>query len=183
MTVFLPAGQVLTITAGASSTGSVARVGEPGAGADYGATVLFASTITSLGPFTENRKYSIVTGSGTALGYVIAPETNTVERPARTDVSASGAVPIADGVVVITKAGVAALTLAAPTAAQDRTIMRFVSQTANAHTLTATGLIQDGVTGGAKNLGTFAAFAGASLTLIALDLEWHVLAKNAVTIS
>jgi hypothetical protein len=95
----------------------------------------------------------------------------------------NGAVTIADGTVVFTKAGVAAMTLAAPTAAQEGTTIVFTSGTANAHTLTATGLLEDGVTGGAKDLATFAAFVGASLTLQAINLKWHVISLNACVIS
>jgi hypothetical protein len=92
-------------------------------------------------------------------------------------------VTIAHGTVVFTKAGVAAMTLAAPTAAQEGTTIVFTSRTAHAHTVTATGLIEDGVTGGSKNLATFAAFAGASLTLQAINLKWHVISLNACVIS
>ena len=40
-----------------------------------------------------------------------------------------------------------------------------------------------GVTGGSKNLATFAAFVGATLTLQAYGLKWVVVANNNVTIS
>lgn len=100
-----------------------------------------------------------------------------------TEASASGAITIQQGIVKITKAGVAALTLAAPTAAQEGTRLTVISNTANAHTITATGLIDDGVTGGSKTTATFAAFAGASITLVAINLKWSVEAKNAVTLS
>jgi hypothetical protein len=105
------------------------------------------------------------------------------DRAIITAAAANGAVTIANGTVVFTKAGVAAMTLAAPTAAQEGTTIVFTSRTANAHTVTATGLIEDGVTGGSKNLATFAAFAGASLTLQAINLKWHVISLNACVIS
>ncbi len=114
------------------------------------------------------------------------PKGITVEDFGKSTITAAlvnGAVTIANGTVVFTKAGVAAMTLAAPTAAQEGTTIVFTSGTANAHTLTATGLIQDGVTGGAKNLATFAAFVGSSLTLQAINLKWHVISLNACTIS
>ena len=90
---------------------------------------------------------------------------------------------LVNGAVAITKAGVAAMTLAAPTAAQEGTTIVFTSGTANAHTLTATGLVEDGITGGAKDLATFAAFIGSSLTLQAVNLKWHVISLNACVIS
>lgn len=97
--------------------------------------------------------------------------------------TANGALAVAQSVVVVTKAGVCAMTLAAPTEAQAGTSITVVSRTAYAHTITATSLIDDGVTGGSKTTATFAAFAGASITLIAYGLKWNVLALNAVTIS
>src|ERR1043165_5257872 len=67
--------------------------------------------------------------------------------------TADGAITIAHQNAVISKAGsAAAMTLAAPTAGtQDGLIIRLISGTAYAHVITATGLIDDGVTGGAKN--------------------------------
>lgn len=97
--------------------------------------------------------------------------------------AANGALAIVPGTATLTKAGVAAMTLAAPTAAQEGLILRVVSQTANAHTITATGLIDDGVTGGSKTTATFAAFAGASINLMASNLKWAVLNLKAVTVT
>lgn len=96
-------------------------------------------------------------------------------------IAASGAVaPHAAGTYVITKAGVAALTLAAPTAtADDGNVIVITSNTAFAHTLTATGLLQTG--SASVNLATFAAFAGAGLTLMAYQGKWNVLASVGVT--
>jgi hypothetical protein len=97
--------------------------------------------------------------------------------------SANGALAVSQHTATLTKAGVNAMTLAAPTAAQEGIILRVVSQTANAHTITATGLIDDGVTGGSKTTATFAAFAGASIELMASNLKWAVISKNTVTVS
>jgi hypothetical protein len=109
---------------------------------------------------------------------VNAPGSNSV-----TAYAANGALAIAPGTATLTKAGVAAMTLAAPTVAQEGLILRVVSQTANAHTITATGLIDDGVTGGSKTTATFAAFAGASIELMASNLKWAVISRNNVTVS
>lgn len=95
----------------------------------------------------------------------------------------SGALAVSQHTAMITKAGVAAMTLAAPTAAQEGMTLVVVSQTAYAHTITATGLIDDGVTGGSKTTATFAAFAGAAITLMASNLKWAVISKNVVTIT
>lgn len=108
-----------------------------------------------------------------------APNTNVV-----TLASANGAIGIAPGTVVITKTGsLAAMTLAAPTAAQNGLILRITSATAFAHTVTATGLFDDGVTGGSKTTATFAAFAGASMEVMAYEGKWHTLSLKAVTVA
>lgn len=97
--------------------------------------------------------------------------------------TADGAIVIANGTVLLSKTSAAAMTLAAPTAAQAGTRLRIISTTAYAHVITATDLIDDGVTGGAKDTATFAAFAGASIELEAVNLKWAVVNKNAVTIA
>lgn len=97
--------------------------------------------------------------------------------------SASGAVnPHGSATYVVTKAGVAALTLAAPVATtEDGTEITFTSNTANAHTLTATGLFQCGTA--SVNLATFAAQAGAGLTIVAYQGKWNVIASVGITFS
>jgi hypothetical protein len=97
--------------------------------------------------------------------------------------AADGALPLVAGTVLVTKAGVCAMTLAAPAAANDGQRITVISTTANAHTLTATNLLEDGITGGAKDLATFAAFAGASIELEAYAAKWYVVSKNVVTIT
>lgn len=83
---------------------------------------------------------------------------------------------------VITKAGVLADTLAAPTPTTDDGIVILItSNTANAHTLTATGLFQCGTA--SVNLATFAANAGAGLTLMAYQGKWNVLGSVGITFS
>jgi len=94
-----------------------------------------------------------------------------------------GALTKTTGVKVLTKAGVGAYTLAAPTAAEAGRRLTIINGTANAHVITATNLIDDGVTGGAKDTATFGAFVGASIELLAYNLKWTVLAKNVVTIA
>ena len=87
------------------------------------------------------------------------------------------------GLVVLTKGSAAAMTLAAPTAAQAGTRLRILNGTAFAHVITATNLLDDGVTGGAKDTATFGAFVGAAIELEAYNLKWIVVSKNVVTIA
>ena len=94
----------------------------------------------------------------------------------------NGALPVAQGSYLVTKAGVLALTLAAPTAgSQDGMIIQISSTTANAHTLTATGLLQTGTA--SVNLATFAAQAGAGLTLMSYNGKWIVISSIGITFS
>jgi hypothetical protein len=109
---------------------------------------------------------------------------NQVNANGVTLASASGAITIAPGTVVITKTGsLAAMTLDAPTVAQDGMLLTVTSSTAFAHTITATSLIDDGVTGGSKTTATFAAFAGASIVLMAYNGKWHTISLKAVTVA
>ena len=94
-----------------------------------------------------------------------------------------GAINPQAGVAVLTKETAGAYTLAAPAAADTGRTLIIVSDSAAAHVVTATGLLEDGVTGGAKDKGTFAAFKGAAITLLAYDERWMVLNKNVVTVA
>lgn len=211
-TINLPSGHSLTVTAGAGESAIVTRVADPGSSTNYTAVEIAASTSSVIGPFSDARVYLVnslegesdcvvaladPTATSAGLASSLSNETGTgaavfgtsptlaaplITQPV-TAALVNGAVTISPGVVVFTKAGVAAMTLAAPTAGQEGTIMTFTAGTANAHTLTATGLIEDGITGGAKNLATFAAFVGSSLTLCAINLKWHVVSLNACVIS
>lgn len=101
--------------------------------------------------------------------------------------SASGAITIPSGgpnveqTIFITKAGVAAMTLAAPTVDQDGLILNITSNTAHAHTVTATGLLNTGTS--SVNEATFAADAGAGVILQAASGLWNVLSSTGVTFS
>jgi hypothetical protein len=118
-------------------------------------------------------------------GVLIKDSTSNARLPtAAVLTGATDPIVIATSLVVIARAGaVNATTLAAPTAAQQGTRLTITTGTAYAHTITATSLIHDGVTGGAKTTATFAAYLGASLELVAYNLLWHVVNKNLCTIS
>lgn len=107
--------------------------------------------------------------------------------------AASGAFPtvakatdgaiITKGFAVLTKTSAGAYTLAAPAIGANGQQLVITAGTAFAHVVTATNLIQDGVTGGAKDTLTFAAFVGASIHLVAYNQTWYVVAKNLVTVA
>jgi hypothetical protein len=88
------------------------------------------------------------------------------------DGSADGAITIKNGTVLITKAGVCALTLADPTAGtDDGKALVIVSKTANAHTVTIAGGEAGG--GAAADVGTFGAAAGNWVRLVAYNGKWY----------
>lgn len=86
-------------------------------------------------------------------------------------------------VFVITKATAAAITLVAPSKAQDGLVIQFTSMTDAAHVITATGLINDGASGAPEDTATFAAFAGAGITFQAQNGLWNITANVQVTIT
>ncbi|MEM6280586.1 MAG: hypothetical protein AAF787_00215 [Chloroflexota bacterium] len=100
---------------------------------------------------------------------------NGVNGPFLQDVevaSEDGAVTIKSGIVAITKAGVAALTLAAPTAGDDDgKVLVIDSHTANAHTLTVAGGLRGA--GAGADVGTFGGAIGDGVTLYAYNGAWY----------
>lgn len=87
------------------------------------------------------------------------------------------------GSAVLTNDDVGAYTLEKPTEGEEGTQLTIISNSAKAHVVTCTGGINDGVTGGAKDTLTFAAFEGASVQLQAVLGAWAVLSLNKVTVS
>jgi hypothetical protein len=83
---------------------------------------------------------------------------------------------------IITRAAADLMTLAAPTATvDDGLVIVITSGTAFAHTITTVGLLN---TGSANvNTATFAANAGAGLTLMAWQGKWNILYSTGVTFS
>lgn len=126
---------------------------------------------------------------GDAVDFTTIPEARDSMKPAvdpqQVFYNADGAIaiPDKDATIVLTKGSAAAMTLAAPSVAQDGLRLTILSASAFAHVVTATALLQDGVTGGPHTTATFAAFVGASLILQALKGTWQVVGKNVVTIT
>lgn len=114
-------------------------------------------------------------------GLLTQAMTTGTETGVPTAYAVNGAISPVGGIAMLTKATAGAYTLAAPSA--DGNLLEIISTTAAAHVVTATGLVDDGVTGGSKTTMTFAAFAGASIRLRSYGGKWNVIAKNAVTIT
>lgn len=105
-----------------------------------------------------------------------------------TTIIANGAISVRPSAsYVITKAGIAAMTLAAPTAGapsaggDDGTMIEVFSSTAFAHTITTVGLLQTG--SDAVNSIAFNPFAGSSVGLLAYNGKWIIVDPIGVTFS
>jgi hypothetical protein len=90
--------------------------------------------------------------------------------------STDGAIAVRSHTAIITKGSAAAMTLAAPTRNGIR--IEVAAGSAYAHVVTATGLIDDGVTGGGKNTYTTAAFVGSGATFLSYNGHWILMSKN-----
>lgn len=132
------------------------------------------------------------TKSGTfpeALTLLQIPPGHVVPQPPEQEITdtvgADGTytVPPNDATVYLMKATALALTLPAPSKLENGRRLKFVNGTAAAHVITATGLIHDGVTGGAKNTLTFGAFLGACVEVVAKDGFWHTQNLKVVTVA
>lgn len=105
-----------------------------------------------------------------------------LNRP--TTYTANGVITKRAGTHLLSKTvSAGAFTLAAPTAAEEGMFLVFINGTAFAHVITATDLLDDGITGGAKDTATMAAFVGASLVLRATSLKWVAVGKTQATIA
>ncbi len=98
--------------------------------------------------------------------------------PLLLSVGANGVIPVPtqNTTILLTKgSALASTTLGAPSTANDGIVLTITNTTAFAHVITATSLISDGVTGGAKSTLTFGAFVGSSITLMAANGLWQVI--------
>jgi hypothetical protein len=114
----------------------------------------------------------------------------TTLRPLQTDdmvtVGQNGAiaVPLKNTTVLLTKgSALSSTTLAAPSKAQNGLKLTITSQTAYAHVITATTLLADAVSGSPHTTATYAAYIGASITLVADNGLWNIVAAVGVTVT
>lgn len=156
-------GTVVSVVRGVNSSVAQAHVSganvQAGAPGDY----LEAQANFSGGTTTIGKDYYLAVG---ALNY---PAINLTG-------SADAINPAVPGIYEIKTAGVDAMTLLAPPAAAEGNIIIIISDTTNAHTLTATTLLAGGTA--LKTTATFPAFRGASLTLRASNGVWQVLSSG-----
>lgn len=119
------------------------------------------------------------TASGLALtdssGQLKAVETTPATYVA---MAASGAIVVKEGTVYVTKAGVAALTLADPTATtDDGKVLRIVSATANAHTIDNSAGSGFNAAGSGGDIGTLGGAKGDNLVVTAYQGKWYVISS------
>jgi hypothetical protein len=153
---------------GAGSSGNETQ--QIGAGGDIGFRIALPANQTAAAFTIEKPEGTVIYSIDAAGGAQKAP----------TLITASGAIPVQAGFYEITNAAATALTLAAPAAGtQDGLTISVSSNTAFAHTITATGLLQTGTA--AVNVATFAVFAGSGVTLRAYAGKWQVTAQVVMT--
>jgi hypothetical protein len=183
--VFLPVGYAMTLTASATKAGNYCLVGSPDT---YAA--ISAGNSSIIGPFNEPKQYDVndltITLSPSGTFTKVDADAVDLKQPLYdtvTAVTANGAVTPAPGLHVITKAGVCAITLAAPSTDQNGMTVNIVSTTAYAHTVTATGLLRNGGASSPYDLATFSAYIGAGISLIAHGGYWYIHAARNITFS
>lgn len=134
----------------------------------------FSGPVVSTAGFTGD-----VTGAVT--GNVTGDVTGAVQETVNV-YSADGAISIASQIAVITKGTAAAMTLAAPTpTTHDGIVIKIVSSTAAAHTITAT-TIGFNAADAAGDVATLGAAIGNGLVVMAYQGEWLVLNNVNATI-
>lgn len=103
--------------------------------------------------------------------------------------SASGAITQKSGTVFITKAGVAAMTIADPTSGapeaggDDGKVLAVISTTANAHTLDNSAGSGFNAGGAGSDVGTFGGAKGDNIVIQAYGGKWYVVSKTNVTLA
>jgi hypothetical protein len=129
----------------------------------------------------ENAAGTVVFGVN-ASGDITAAG-NVMSDPLVEVASADGAIGNVEGVVIITKATAAALTLAAPTdVTDDGKILHIVSTTAAAHTVTNSA---PGFNAGStsEDVATWAAAKGNAMTVVAYGATWYAVNLTGVTLA
>jgi hypothetical protein len=136
-------------------------------------TALSGST-SATNPIAETTAASGVTIDGLLIKDGIIGTTQAI--------TGDGAITIQNAVVLLSKAGAGAITIAAPTAGtHDGILIEVITLTAQAHVLTS------GVEGfndkGSSGTVTWTAAIGNSVTLRAWNGNWYTVVKNGVTVA
>lgn len=143
-----------------------------------------ANTFTALSGSTiaTNTIAETTAASGVTIDSVLLKDGISTARTPVVVVSADGAISVPNGntIYMVTKAGVAAMTLVDPTAAtHDGLVLTFISTTAQAHTLD----LVTGVNGSAADVGTFGGAAGDGVSIVAYNGVWYAMAGGNTNVS
>ena len=131
---------------------------------------------------------NIYVGTGTDYGAQPAGNTRFIDANLPTVVSIGSLVYTVtiipgDTTFNINAGSAAAITLGAPLLSMNGTIYTFLSNTALAHVITATALINNGLSGSPWTTATFPAQIGGSLILMAANGVWNVLPGTTATLT
>ena len=122
-----------------------------------------------------------ITASGTIQGATVTVTTALILPFAAA--AASGAITLKSGIVYLTKSGVAAMTLADPTATtDDGKVLIVMAATANAHTLSNAAGSGFNAGGAGTDVGTFGGAIGDNIALTAYQGKWYVISSVNVTL-
>lgn len=132
-----------------------------------------ANTFTALSgsSIATNTIVETTAASGVTVDSVLLKDGVVKSAPVTVTADGAIAVPPGDTTYFITKAGVAAMTIVAPTATtHDGIRLTFISTTAQAHTL---DMASSGINGGSADIGTFGGAAGDGVTIVAYQAHWY----------
>jgi hypothetical protein len=145
-----------------------------------------ANTFTALSGSTiaTNTIAETTAASGVTVDGALIKDGTVPTQQIVTLASGDGAIAVTQGAVVITKASVAVLTLAAPTAGtDDGKVLLIVASTAHAHTVTnAAPGFNAPASAATSDVATFDGEKGSNLELIAYNGAWYVINLLGVTL-
>lgn len=130
---------------------------------------------------THNSLTNVIAGLSSDWPAIPPGQLSTATQPSNQDdvvtFSVNGAIPVPTRNTTILLAKATALTgttLAAPSTTLNGMRVTITSQTAAAHVITATALLENGLTGSPWTTATFPAFIGSSMVLVAQNGLWQV---------
>lgn len=154
---------------------------DPGSGGKIGFFNAVPAARQSLaGGFGGNAAIQSLVGALGTTGLILGGTATNGQN-----IGVDGAITKDVGCVVISKAGILAGTLAAPTAGtQDYLVLRIVSLTANAHVIVTSAAGFNAGGAGADTLTFTTAAIGDSVTLMAFNGVWYIIAsRGTITLS
>lgn len=147
-----------------------------------GASVMFIEPQKT--PEGELIRGWVVSQNPATIQSLIDAATGTVNSVVAVTADGAITIPSVNTTYNITKAGVAAMTLANPTATtHDGLRLTFMSNTANAHTLSNAGGAGFNDGGSGSDVGTFGGAKGDNIVVQAYQGKWYVVSKVNVTLA